>query len=196
MSFSNVLAGLLFCFTLLISGCASPSASDKAAAEPVKVLMETSMGNIVLELDPEHAPVTVENFLAYADSGFYDGTIIHRVVPGFVIQGGGHDVNMNLKKTSPPIINEWQNGLKNVRGTIAMAREGGQADSATSQFFINLVDNPRLDLPRDGSGYAVFGKVINGMDVVDAIAAVNTTTHGEYENVPVEPVIVKHVRRL
>ncbi|MCG6962972.1 MAG: peptidylprolyl isomerase [Acidobacteria bacterium] len=143
-----------------------------------RVELKTSKGLVVIELDREHAPKTVDNFLAYVKSGFYDGTIFHRVIPGFMVQGGGFTSDMKQKATQPPIRNEAANGLKNLRGTVAMARTG-QVDSATAQFFINLVDNGFLD-HRDstpgGFGYCVFGHVVEGMDVVDAIAATPTET--------------------
>jgi cyclophilin family peptidyl-prolyl cis-trans isomerase len=159
------------------------------------VKLETSMGDIVIELDREAALVTTANFLEYASEGFYDGTIFHRVIRGFMIQGGGFTKKMEKKQTHDPIVNEAKNGLSNVRGTIAMARTN-DPDSATSQFFINHVDNTPLDYIKDRNpGYAVFGKVIEGMDVVDAIAAVKTTRRKNkdgdiMDDVPVEPVII------
>lgn len=143
-----------------------------------RVKLQTTKGVVVIELDREHAPKTVENFLAYVASGHYDGTIFHRVIPGFMVQGGGFTADMKQKPTLPPIRNEAGNGLKNLRGTVAMARTG-RVDSATSQFFINLVDNGFLDHhdnSPEGFGYCVFGHVVEGMDVVDAIAATPTTT--------------------
>lgn len=160
-----------------------------------KATIETSMGSITLELDEVKAPVTVKNFLDYAKAGHYDGTIFHRVIDGFMIQGGGFTKAMDQKPTKAPIKNEAANGLKNARGTIAMARTM-IVDSATSQFFINLVDNGFLDFrgPHPSMyGYAVFGKVTSGMDVVDKIAAVRTGNHGMHQNVPVEPVTIKKV---
>jgi len=175
--------------------------SGEVAKEPVAVadttnpivLMKTSLGDIKLELYPQKAPKTVANFLAYVQDSFYNGTIFHRVIGNFMIQGGGFTPDMKQKGTKPPIVNEAGNGLKNLRGTIAMARTS-EVNSATSQFFINVVDNPFLDhkdeTPR-GFGYAVFGKVIEGMDVVDKIKAVKTGTKGYYKDVPVEPVIIQ-----
>ena len=166
------------------------------------VKLETSMGNIVIELDEQAAPVTVKNFLGYVEAGFYDGTIFHRVIPGFMIQGGGFTEQMVRKKTRDPIINESRNGLSNKRGAIAMAR-GPNPNSATAQFFINHRDNDVLDYVDDKSaGYAVFGKVTEGMDVVDAIASVKTTTvkitrNGKddtMEDVPVEPVTIQSAK--
>jgi cyclophilin family peptidyl-prolyl cis-trans isomerase len=158
--------------------------------------MTTSEGEIVLELDVAKAPVSVENFSGYTESGFYDGTIFHRVMSHFMIQGGGFTPDLTKKETGPPIVNEWQNGLKNKRGTIAMARLP-DPNSATSQFFINVVDNDSLDQPvSGGAGYAVFGKVVAGMDVVDAIKAVPTGMKRSYQDVPVEDVVIKSVRQL
>ena len=161
----------------------------------MKATIETSEGTIVLSLDEAKAPVTVGNFAEYAKAGHYDGTIFHRVIAGFMIQGGGFTAGMEQKNTRPPIKNEAANGLKNKRGTIAMARTM-VVDSATSQFFINLVDNGFLDYkgpdPRT-YGYAVFGKVTEGMDVVDKIAKVKTGFAGPHQNVPEEPVVIKKV---
>ncbi len=160
-----------------------------------KAKMETSKGTILLELDDEKAPETVKNFVSYITSGHYDGTIFHRVIDGFMIQGGGFTKDMNQKATQAPIRNEAANGLKNKRGTIAMARTM-VVDSATSQFFINLVDNDFLDFTApttQGYGYAVFGKVVEGMDVVDAIAKVKTGYHGPHQNVPEEAVVITRV---
>jgi cyclophilin family peptidyl-prolyl cis-trans isomerase len=160
-----------------------------------KAIVETSMGTITLELNEEKAPVTVANFIDYAKSGHYDGTIFHRVIDGFMIQGGGFTKEMNQKETKAPIRNEAQNGLKNARGTIAMARTS-VVDSATSQFFINLVDNSFLDFQSptpQGFGYAVFGQVTDGLEVVDAIAKVSTGDCGYYQNVPEKPVVITRV---
>ena len=160
-----------------------------------KVTMETSMGKIELELDDAKAPKTVANFIAYAKAAHYDGTIFHRVIPNFMIQGGGFTKEMDQKKTNDPIKNEADNGLKNLRGTIAMARTM-VVDSATSQFFVNLVDNDFLDFQNptpQGFGYAVFGKVTDGMDVVDRIAKVKTGSVGPYQNVPEVAVVIKNV---
>ena len=160
-----------------------------------KVTMETSMGTITLELDDAKAPETVANFVQYAKDGHYDGTIFHRVIDGFMIQGGGFTKDMNQKETREPIRNEAMNGLKNLRGTIAMARTM-VVDSATSQFFINLVDNAFLDFQNptpQGFGYAVFGKVVDGMDVVGQIAKVKTGFSGPHQNVPEEAIVIKKV---
>jgi cyclophilin family peptidyl-prolyl cis-trans isomerase len=163
-------------------------------AKPKKVKLETTMGDIVIELDEKAAPVTVKNFLTYVEESFFDGTIFHRVIPNFMIQGGGFTPDMVQKKTHPPIINEANNGLKNNRGTIAMARTP-QPDSATSQFFINHKDNPNLNyVDARNPGYAVFGKVVEGMETVDKIASVKTTQKGPHANVPVEPVAIKSAK--
>ena len=167
-------------------------------AEPVQVLMKTSKGDITLELDAGKAPRTVENFLAYVDDGFYEGTIFHRVIKDFMIQGGGFTADMTRKETREPIPNEADNGLKNLRGTIAMARTQ-DPDSATAQFFINHKDNAFLDhRSKDvrGWGYAVFGQVTDGLEVVDAIAGVPTTTKNRMGDVPVEPVTIESVTRV
>lgn len=170
------------------------SLSATALAGQVKVLMETSKGNIELALDKDKAPVTVENFLRYVDEGFYNGTIFHRVISGFMIQGGGLTGDMQKKPTHAPIKNEADNGLSNRRGTIAMARTS-EPNSATSQFFINHKDNPNLDYPSYG-GYAVFGKVTKGMDVVDTIAATPTGVKAGRQNVPVETIFINSVKRV
>ncbi len=159
------------------------------------VVFSTNYGDIKLEMMPEEAPLTVENFLQYVDDGFFDGTIFHRVIPGFVIQGGGFTAEMEQKATRDPIKNEADNGVKNLRGTLSMARTQ-VVDSATSQFFINLVDNAFLDNGERDFGYAVFAKVVDGMDVVDKIAAVQTSDYGMHQNVPVEPVIVNSAKRV
>lgn len=171
--------------------------TKKGTGKMEKVVMETSKGTIEIELDGEKAPISTQNFLKYVDGKHYDGTIFHRVIPGFMIQGGGMDEKMNEKKSGEPIKNEAGNGLKNMRGTLAMARTN-VVDSATAQFFINTVDNDFLnhrDTSPRGFGYAVFGKVTKGMDVVDQIAGVKTSTKGMHENVPVEPVVIKSVKR-
>jgi len=171
--------------------------AKSGGANPV-VLMETSKGDIKIELDKQLAPITVENFLNYVDQKFYDGLIFHRVISGFMIQGGGFSQDMEQKPPMAPIKLESQNGLQNKRGTIAMARTN-VPDSATAQFFINVADNMRsLDYKKRATpnGYAVFGKVIEGMDVVDEIKAVKTTKVGRHGDVPATPVIIKSVRRI
>ncbi|MEZ6175323.1 MAG: peptidylprolyl isomerase [Candidatus Scalinduaceae bacterium] len=163
-----------------------------ADANPL-VFMETSKGNMTMELFEEEAPISVKNFLSYVSEGFYDNLIFHRVIPGFMIQGGGLDSEMRQKDNKPPIKNEASNGYRNKKWTIAMARTG-MVDSATSQFFINLVNNDFLDHKNNtpqGFGYAVFGKVIEGMDVVEAIGKVETGTKNGFSDVPVETVFIK-----
>jgi len=163
-----------------------------AAAESPRVRLETSMGNIVLELDAQQAPVTVENFLAYVNDGFYDGTIFHRVIDGFMIQGGGYTSDFSRKQTRKPIKNEADNGLKNVRGSIAMARTQ-DPHSASAQFFINVADNSALDHKAPdgrGWGYAVFGRVAAGMDVVDKIRTQSTGVQGGFRDVPKKTITV------
>lgn len=170
--------------------------STQPAAESNRVKLETNFGAIVIELDPVKAPESTRNFLAYVDGKHYDGTIFHRVISTFMIQGGGFEPGMKEKPTKEPIKNEARNGLKNKRGTLAMARTNAP-HSATSQFFINVVDNGFLDYPgQDGWGYAVFGKVVEGMDVVDKIKAVPTHNVGGHQNVPVDDVIIKSARRM
>jgi cyclophilin family peptidyl-prolyl cis-trans isomerase len=161
----------------------------------MKAIIETTLGTITVELDDVKAPETVGNFVRYAREGFYDGTVFHRVIDGFMIQGGGFTKDMDQKPTHEPIRNEAMNGLRNARGTIAMARTQ-VVDSATSQFFVNLVDNDFLDFRAptvDAFGYAVFGRVTDGLEVVDAIGKVKTGTVGYYQNVPEEPVVIRKV---
>ena len=181
---TTVLAGLLFS-ALAFSVQAAPT-----------VELQTGQGVITIEFDAAKAPKTVENFLKYAKDGHYNNTIFHRVIPGFMIQGGGFDKEMKEKPTGAPLINEGKNGLKNLRGTIAMARRT-DPNSATAQFFINHKDNPSLDYPQpDGAGYAVFGKVTKGIEVVDKIAQVPTGNRGMHQNVPVTPVVIESVKIL
>lgn len=175
-----------------VSACAMVSAW---AAEP-SVVITTNLGSITVELNQEKAPVTVKNFIQYVQDKQYDGLIFHRVIKNFMIQGGGFTPDMHEKSTRAPIRNEASNGLKNVRGSIAMARTA-DPDSATDQFFINTVNNSSLDYPSpDGHGYAVFGKVTAGMDVIDRISAVRTGNAGPYSDVPVQPVVIKSIRLL
>lgn len=179
-------------FALALLGLAIPAAgSSQGAAGSPRVALETSKGRIVLELYPDKAPKTVENFLSYVESGFYDGTAFHRVIKGFMIQGGGFTADLDRKEPRAPIVNEAQSGLKNERGTVAMARTN-DPNSATSQFFINHADNASLDY-RDARnpGYAAFGRVVEGLDVVDAIAGVATTRKGMLDDVPAEPVLIE-----
>jgi peptidyl-prolyl cis-trans isomerase B (cyclophilin B) len=179
--------------TVVLSTAATNS--ENKAENPV-VVMDTSMGTIKIELYADKAPITVKNFLGYVDDKFYDGTIFHRVIPTFMIQGGGMQPGLKEKRTKEPIKNESTNNLSNERGTLAMARTN-RPDSATAQFFINVKDNKFLDRAeaRDGVGYCVFGKVIEGLDVVDKIKAVETGDKGGHENVPVNDVVIKSVRR-
>ncbi len=186
---------LLLGLTLVVMTIA---ASPTPVPKHPKVLMSTSLGDVTIELYPDKAPITVKNFLSYVDEGFYNGTIFHRVVPKFVIQGGGFTKEMTQKKTKPPIKNEAGNGLTNTIGTLAMARTG-MVDSATSQFFINLKDNSFLNHRGEAPaqfGYAVFGKVVDGLEVVNKIAEVQTATKGAYQNVPVEAVVIKSISRV
>jgi len=192
----------LLAVTVLVCGCGEKTNKAEADKKVVNlerdivksqsnvVKLETSMGNIVIELNEQAAPITVKNFLEYVTEGFYDGTIFHRVIPGFMIQGGGFTNKLVRKETQDPIINEARGGPSNKRGTLAMARTS-DPDSATSQFFINHSDNEFLNyVNSDQAGYAVFGKVTEGMDVVDAIASVKTSTQKGMDDVPVEPVII------
>lgn len=180
---------------LLIAISLASHALIVAAGNP-QVEMKTSSGTIVLELYPEKAPKTVANFLEYAKSGFYDGLVFHRVIDGFMIQGGGMNAKMEEKATRPPIENEARNSLKNDAGTVAMARTQNP-NSATAQFFINLEDNRSLNYPSpDGFGYAVFGKVTEGMDVVRKIGKEPTSTRGFHRDVPVTPIVIQSVRQL
>ncbi len=181
--------------SVALAQAADPPKSPTPEKAPV-VVLKTSMGEVKIELYPDKAPITVKNFLDYVEAKHYDGTIFHRVIPQFMIQGGGFTPDMQQKPTKAPIKNEAGNGLKNTNGTIAMARTG-VVDSATSQFFINTKDNAFLD-HRDetpsGFGYAVFGKVVSGMDVLKKIEAVPTTTKGPHQNVPTTPVVIESAR--
>lgn len=175
----------------------APTDADRAQEQQedsyVFVAMETNKGTMYLALNETKAPISVENFLAYAEEGYYNDTIFHRVMEDFMIQGGGFDTSFDKKPTKDPIKNEWKNGLKNTRGSIAMARLGRQPDSATSQFFINLTDNPFLDQPRDGAGYAVFGQIVKGLDVLDEIGSVSIHREGMHQHVPDDPIILERV---
>jgi cyclophilin family peptidyl-prolyl cis-trans isomerase len=161
----------------------------------VKVRFQTSGGDFTIDLDESAAPITVENFLRYVDEKFFDGTVFHRVIPGFMIQGGGFTADLTQKRTHEPIENEAANGLKNKRGTLAMARTN-DVHSATAQFFVNLVDNDFLDHKPGNYGYAVFGRVTEGMDVIDRIAGVRTGRRKGHDDVPVEEVSVRSARRV
>ena len=191
---------LFSCLSILIlalSIIAGPAGAEEKAGNPM-VVVKTNLGDLTIELYPDKAPLTVENFLNYVDKKFYDGTIFHRVIPTFMIQGGGFTPDMMKKATGAPLKNEAANGLSNARGTIAMARTG-EIHSATCQFFINVKDNKALDYKDDsaaGFGYAVFGKVTEGMETVDKIKGVKTETKGQYGDVPVKPVIIKSIRRV
>ena len=179
----RILGGLLASALIVSAAMATPT-----------VEIQTTQGPIVVELNEQKAPITVKNFLQYVGDGFYNTTIFHRVIDGFMIQGGGFTKEMSEKPTGGTIANEAKNGLSNQRGTIAMARRA-DPDSATSQFFINHRDNSgQLDYPRNGGGYAVFGKVVAGLDVVDKIAKVPTGNRGMHQNVPTEPVVILSVK--
>ena len=184
---------------------AAPSTQPSEMTGTILVRVETSLGNLILELDAEKAPISVANFLRYAEEGFYKGTVFHRVIPNFLIQGGGYTMSLSRKERGlyDPIENEWDNGLKNIRLTVAVARVPGTPDSATSQFYINLVDNPRLDeAQEDGAGYAVFGRVIEGEDVVEKISSVELRVNRRYQELggrvvtPANPVVITSVRRV
>ena len=179
---------LILCFVAL-----GMMAGSARAANPV-VVMETSMGTVKIELFEEKAPITVKNFLKYVEDKHYDGTIFHRVIPTFMIQGGGFEPGLKEKKTRDPIKNESSNGLSNLKGTLAMARTP-KPDSATSQFFINVKDNTFLDKAKaqDGVGYCVFGRVIEGLDVVEKIKAVETGSSGPHDDVPSKDVVIKSI---
>ncbi len=187
MKLFNMLSLSLLLQLLLLPGIAN--AQETKAAAPV-VILETTLGDISIELNPEKAPVTVSNFLSYVDSGYYDGTVFHRVIPKFMVQGGGFDPQLQQKATAPPIVNEAKNRLHNERGTIAMARTNNP-NSATSQFFINVRMNSSLDWSERNPGYAVFGKVVAGMDTVDAMVLQPTASVGMHQDVPVEPIIIE-----
>jgi len=176
---------------LLLAACSQAPVRPTAAPDPYPdVAIQTNQGTLVVQLDRQRAPLTVENFLHYVNTGFYDGTLFHRVVPGFVIQGGGYTMAYVEKKTAAPIPNESGNGLSNLRDTIAMARDDAP-HTATAQFYINLVDNRKLDPRPDCWGYAVFGRVIQGMDVVDKIAAVSIGKLGPFDkDAPLTPVVI------
>ncbi len=195
---SKHLVSFLAITVMLVSLIAAGAAkAGKTEGNPM-VLVKTNMGNFTIELYQDKAPVTVKNFLKYVDHKFYAGTIFHRVIGTFMIQGGGFTPDMTQKEPSPPIKNEADNGLKNLKYTVAMARTN-IVDSATCQFFINVVDNAGLDHRNknvDGYGYCVFGKVVEGMNVIDEIKTVKTTEKGDYKDVPIKPVIIKSVTRV
>ncbi|TDV70246.1 peptidylprolyl isomerase [Pseudomonas sp. LP_7_YM] len=180
---------------IALSAAALLFASNLMAAPAPHILLDTSLGQIEIELNQDKAPVSTANFLKYVDSNFYSNTIFHRVIPGFMVQGGGFTAQMMQKPTNDPIKNEADNGLHNVRGTVAMARTS-DVNSATSQFFINVVDNEMLDHGGRDFGYAVFGKVVKGMDVVDTIVNSRTGTKNGMQNVPVDPILIKSAKRV
>jgi peptidyl-prolyl cis-trans isomerase A (cyclophilin A) len=192
-----VLNALIF----LVAQAAAPAGPAPAPAPPPKgpfVTLEVSqnrqpLGTITIALDRDKAPISVDNFLQYVKAGHYDGTVFHRVMPGFMIQGGGYTPELEEKPVREAIVNEAKNGLRNSRGSVAMARLN-DPNSATAQFFINLRDNHRLDFGIDGAGYAVFGQVVEGMDIVDRIATVPRTSRGQHENVPEVPIIIRHAK--
>ncbi|MBA2857901.1 peptidyl-prolyl cis-trans isomerase B (cyclophilin B) [Methanococcus maripaludis] len=196
MDFKNAIFIIVASIVLLtsFSGCTeSDSTTSNETGEIVYATIQTNYGNMTFELYPDKAPITVENFKEYAESGFYEGTIFHRVISDFMVQGGGFTANGTKKETLDPIKNEADNGLSNKRGTIAMARTT-IVDSATSQFFINTVDNSFLDYQNDQNyGYAVFGEMTDGFDVLDKIENVATANNGQYQNWPVEDVIIEKV---
>ncbi len=186
---------MIFCLLGIVG--LTQIARGQSSGDAPRVILETNRGNITVELYPDKAPKSVENFLGYVDEGFYSGTVFHRVIDGFMIQGGGFTADMTKKPTKNGITNEADNGLKNSRGTIAMARTT-DPHSATSQFFINTVDNAPLDHTGKtpaGWGYTVFGKVVDGMDVVDAIAKVPTGTMGPFRDIPSESVVILSAQR-
>ena len=190
------MTALFFLLAVALTGQTGQAPLEPISPDNPVVVLETTLGDIVIELRRDRAPASVDNFLAYAKTGFYDGTIFHRVIRGFMVQGGSQTPDLATKATRPPIRNEAANGLRNTRGTVAMARSSA-VRSATAGFFINVEDNSQLNhkglLPSD-YGYAVFGRVLAGMDVVDRIAALPVRRVGEHEAVPLEPVVIKKVR--
>jgi peptidyl-prolyl cis-trans isomerase B (cyclophilin B) len=196
-AFRTIALALTFCTSIVASSIAGAASPNQKEGTPMttnpRVSMQTSQGTIVIELNAEKAPKSVENFLAYVRDGFYDGTIFHRVINGFMIQGGGFDANMKQKPTNAPIENEANNGVKNNKYTLAMARTS-DPHSATAQFFINVADNDFLNFTSptpNGWGYAVFGQVVEGTEVVDAIKGVKTGNRGFHQDVPVENVVIE-----
>lgn len=188
--YQKLFLGLSLCFL-----SATQLFADDAPINNSRVVIETNMGALTLELYADKAPLTVANFLRYVDDGHYKGTLFHRVIAGFMIQGGGFDEQWQQRPTQPPIKNEANNGLKNLQGTVVMARTS-EVDSATAQFFINLVDNPSLDHGAKGYGYAVFGKVVAGMDTVVNIGRSATTQRYPYQDVPKQAIVITNIRRL
>jgi len=190
-----LIAALLFQATPAPSPDLQATPTPKPVPVGPTVVLETTLGTVKIVLDKDKAPITVDNFLKYVRAKHYDGTIFHRVMPNFMAQGGGMDVQLTEKMVRPPIRNEAANGLHNARGTIAMARTN-EPNSATAQFFINVRDNFKLDYGMTGAGYAVFGQVVEGMDVVDAMVAVPTTSKGPHGNLPMIPIVIKSAREL
>ncbi len=185
---------------LMLAQAAAPTQAVPAPPEPTPfsgpvVVLDTTLGKVTLGLRQDKAPVTVKNFLTYVRGGHYDGTVFHRVIPGFMVQGGGFEEDMTERPTRPPIVNEAKNGLSNRRGTIAMARTN-DPNSASAQFFISVNDNHGLDFGVKGAGYAVFGEVLEGMDVVDKIVAAPTTRKGQYSDVPRTPLFIVKAREV
>lgn len=188
----KLLCYLILCISTPLfaeTGAPAARADDAIKTQPTQVKLETNLGNIVIQLNSEKAPVSAANFLSYTQSGFYDGTVFHRVINGFMIQGGGFGTDMSKKTTLAPIHNESDNGLSNRTGTIAMARTSAP-HSATAQFFINVNNNTNLDHAAGRWGYAVFGEVIEGMDLINQIKQVPTTTRDNYRDVPVDPIVI------
>ena len=195
MKLGNLLSILSLCVFAASFARVSLVSAQETSVNPM-VLVKTSMGSFKIELYPKEAPVTVANFLNYVDKKFYDGTTFHRVIPGFVIQGGGFDKRMMQKPTASPIKNEAKNGLKNLRGTLSMARTN-DVNSATSQFFVNLKNNANLDHASEAQyGYAVFAKVVQGFEVIEKIAAVKTTSKDPHLDVPEKPVLIESMTRI
>lgn len=187
---------LIIALAMLLAGLVAPAQAQQTSSDNDElplVRISTTEGAFTVRLRPDYAPLTVANFLEYVEEGFYDGTLFHRVIPGFMIQGGGFDQDLSKKETRDPVVNESSQTAKNLRGTLAMARTR-DPDSATAQFFINLVDNPHLNATEARPGYTVFGKVIEGMGAVDAIAKANTTRAKGMSDVPADPVIIKSIR--
>jgi cyclophilin family peptidyl-prolyl cis-trans isomerase len=178
------------CFAVVTAWSATSS-----AASIERVVLQTNKGAIEIELFTDRAPVTVANFLKYVDAGYYNGLVFHRVIDGFMIQGGGYDADLKARAPNAPIVNESKNGLHNIVGAVAMARTNAP-DSATSQFYINVADNPDLDFKTGHPGYCVFGKVVSGTDVVEAIASVRTTFKGGMQDVPIDPVVIESAKRV
>jgi cyclophilin family peptidyl-prolyl cis-trans isomerase len=194
-SVSNMLAALAIGLAAATGGAVMANATDQATGGTPKVALETSKGTIAIELFPDEAPRSVENFLAYVDDGFYDGLIFHRVIAGFVAQACGYDTDMNYREPRGTVPNESHNGLRNDRGTIAMARLS-DPDSASSQFYFNMADNHHLNAQPGRPGYTVFGRVVEGMEVLDRLELVDTTVRSGMPGVPEVPIVIERARRL